>query len=106
MASPEFETVARLGLPVLIVIYNDAAYSAEVHHFGPLGQPVDLVKFPDTDFAAIGRSVGLSGITVRSRADLEPVREWAVRPRSGLVVDAKVEPTVVASWLEEAFRGH
>jgi thiamine pyrophosphate-dependent acetolactate synthase large subunit-like protein len=106
MAAPEFETVARLGLPVLIVIYNDAAYSAEVHHFGPLGQPVDLVKFPDTDFAAVGRSVGLSGITVRSRADLEPVREWAVRPRSGLVVDAKVEPTVVASWLEEAFRGH
>jgi acetolactate synthase I/II/III large subunit len=106
MAAPEFETVARLRLPVLIVIYNDAAYSAEVHHFGPLGQPVDLVKFPDTDFAAIGRSVGLSGITVRSRADLEPVREWAGRPRSGFVVDAKVEPTVVASWLEEAFRGH
>jgi thiamine pyrophosphate-dependent acetolactate synthase large subunit-like protein len=106
MAAPEFETVARLGLPVLIVIYNDAAYSAEVHHFGPMGQPVDLVKFPDTDFAAVGRSVGLSGITVRRRADLEQVREWAVRPRSGLVVDAKVEPTVVASWLEEAFRGH
>lgn len=106
MAAPEFETVARLGLPLLIVIYNDAAYSAEVHHFGPMGQPVDLVKFPDTDFAAVGRSVGLSGITVRSRADLEPVREWAVRPRPGLVVDAKVEPTVVASWLEEAFRGH
>jgi thiamine pyrophosphate-dependent acetolactate synthase large subunit-like protein len=106
MAAPELETAARLGLPLLIVIYNDAAYSAEVHHFGPMGQPVDLVKFPDTDFAAVGRSVGLSGITVRSRADLEPVREWAVRPRSGLVVDAKVEPTVVASWLEEAFRGH
>jgi thiamine pyrophosphate-dependent acetolactate synthase large subunit-like protein len=106
MALPEFETVARLGLPVLIVIYNDAAYSAEVHHFGPLGQPVDLVKFPDTDFAAIARSVGLTGITVRRRTDLEPVREWAARPRSGFVVDAKVEPTVVASWLEESFRGH
>jgi thiamine pyrophosphate-dependent acetolactate synthase large subunit-like protein len=106
MAAPEFETVARLGLPVLVVIYNDAAYSAEVHHFGPMGQPVDLVKFPDTDFAAVGRSFGLGGITVRRRADLEPVREWAVRPRSGLVIDAKVEPTVVASWLEEAFRGH
>jgi acetolactate synthase I/II/III large subunit len=106
MAAPEFETAARLGLPVLILVYNDAAYSAEVHHFGPMGQPVDLVKFPDTDFAALGRSLGLSGLTVRSRADLEPVREWAVRPRPGLVVDAKVEPTVVASWLEEAFRGH
>ena len=107
MALPEFETAGRLGLPILIVVYNDAAYSAEVHHFGPMGLPVDLVKFPDTDFAAIGRSVGLEGLTVRRRADLEPVRDWGARPqRSGLVVDAKVEPTVVASWLEDAFRGH
>ncbi len=107
MALPEFETVARTGLPILIVVYNDAAYSAEVHHFGPMGQPVDLVKFPDTDFAAIGRAFGLEALTVRRSADLEPLREWAARPpSSGLVVDAKVEPTVVASWLEEAFRGH
>lgn len=107
MALPEFETAARLDLGLLIVVYNDAAYSAEVHHFRPMGQPVDLVQFPDTDFAAIGRAVGLEGLTVRSRADLEPVRDWAAtEPRRGLVIDAKVVPTVVAEWLEEAFRGH
>ena len=107
MALPEFESAGRLGLPILIVVYNDAAYSAEVHHFGPMGQPVNLVKFPDTDFAAIGRAVGLEGLTVRCRADLEPVRDWAGGlQRCGLVVDAKVEPTVVASWLKDSFRGH
>jgi thiamine pyrophosphate-dependent acetolactate synthase large subunit-like protein len=88
-------------------VYNDAAYSAEVHHFKPMGQAVDLVQFADTDFAAIGRAVGLEGLTVRSRSDLESVRSWVVtRPRRGLVIDAKVVPTVVAEWLEEAFRGH
>jgi hypothetical protein len=30
----------------------------------------------------------------------------AAGARPGLVVDAKVVPTVVAEWLEEAFRGH
>src|SRR5206468_6255146 len=52
----DLETVARLGLRMLVVVYNDAAYGAEVHHFGPHGHPLDLVRFPDVDFAAVGRA--------------------------------------------------
>jgi thiamine pyrophosphate-dependent acetolactate synthase large subunit-like protein len=107
MALPEFETVARLGLRMLIVVYNDAAYGAEVHHFGPMGHPVDLVQFPDVDFAALGRAAGLQGATIRRRGDLDVVTSWlADGGVPGLVLDAKVVPTVVAEWLEEAFRGH
>jgi thiamine pyrophosphate-dependent acetolactate synthase large subunit-like protein len=92
---------------MLIVIYNDAAYGAEVHHFGPQGHSVDLVQFPDVDFAALGRAVGLRGVTVRQAADLDSVRQWLADGASpALVLDAKVVPTVVAEWLEEAFRGH
>jgi thiamine pyrophosphate-dependent acetolactate synthase large subunit-like protein len=92
---------------MLIVIYNDAAYGAEVHHFGPHGHPLDLVQFPDVDFAAIGRAVGLRGATVRRVEDLGIVSEWVSSGMApGLVLDAKVVPTVVAEWLEEAFRGH
>ena len=108
MALPELETVARLGLRMLIVVYNDAAYGAEVHHFGPQGHPVELVQFPDIDFAALGRAAGLDGATVRRRKDLDTVvTPWLEgQGRPGLVLDAKVVPTVVAEWLEEAFRGH
>jgi thiamine pyrophosphate-dependent acetolactate synthase large subunit-like protein len=103
----DFETVARLGLRMLIVVYNDAAYGAEVHHFGPQGHPLDIVQFPETDFAAIGRAVGLRGATVRRVEDIQVVTEWLDSgARPGLVLDAKVVPTVVAEWLEEAFRGH
>jgi thiamine pyrophosphate-dependent acetolactate synthase large subunit-like protein len=103
----DFETVARLGLRMLIVIYNDCAYGAEVHHFGPHGVPLDIVQFPETDFAAIGRAVGLRGATVRTVADLGVVTDWLESGATpGLVLDAKVVPTVVAEWLEEAFRGH
>ena len=103
----DFETVGRLGLRMLIVIYNDSAYGAEVHHFGPHGHPLDLVRFPDVDFAALGRAVGLRGATVRRAEDLSVVSDWLRSGASpGLVLDAKVVPTVVAEWLEEAFRGH
>ncbi len=103
----DLETVARLGLRMLIVVYNDAAYGAEVHHFGPHGHPLDLVRFPDVDFAAVGRAFGLHSATVRSAGDLAAVRQWlASGATPGMVLDAKVVPTVVAEWLEEAFRGH
>ncbi len=106
MSLPELETVARLGLHMLIVIYNDAAYGAEVHHFGPQGAPLDLVRFPDVDFAALGRAVGLTAITIRHHDDLGAVATWLLDGRGTLLLDAKVVPTVVAEWLEEAFRGH
>jgi thiamine pyrophosphate-dependent acetolactate synthase large subunit-like protein len=103
----DLETVARLGLRMLVVIYNDAAYGAEVHHFGPHGHPLDLVRFPDVDFAALGRALGLRGASVRCPADLDAVRAWLDDDAcGGMVLDAKVVPTVVAEWLEEAFRGH
>jgi thiamine pyrophosphate-dependent acetolactate synthase large subunit-like protein len=107
LSLPDFETVARMGLRLLIVIYNDSAYGAEVHHFGPHGHPLDIVRFPEVDFAALGRAVGLRGATIRCVDDLSVINKWlADGGMPGLVLDAKVVPTVVAEWLEEAFRGH
>jgi len=107
MGISELETAVRLGLPLLIVVYDDEAYGAEVHHFGPDGYPLDTVRFPPTDLAAIGRGFGCTGITVRSAADLGPVRDWLAGPRTApLLIDAKVTSERGAWWLEEAFRGH
>jgi thiamine pyrophosphate-dependent acetolactate synthase large subunit-like protein len=110
MALAELETAVRLGLPLLVAIYDDAAYGAEVHHFGPQGHAVDLTQFADVDFAAVARALGAEALTVRSTADLAPVADWLARRAAGpvapLVLDAKVEPNVVAEWLEEAFRAH
>jgi thiamine pyrophosphate-dependent acetolactate synthase large subunit-like protein len=105
MALPELETLGRLRLPVLVVIYDDSAYGAEVHHFRPLGQAVDLAQFPDTDFAALAEAAGCRGLTARSVEDLAGVRSWLADPDRPLVLDAKVDPDIHAEWLEEAFRG-
>jgi acetolactate synthase-1/2/3 large subunit len=88
------------------VIYNDAAYSAEVHHFGPGDAPLDTVRFPDTDFAGLAQAVGARGATVRRVEDLGVLNEWLETRDAPLVLDAKVTPDVVAEWLEEAFRAH
>ncbi len=107
MGVSELETVVRLGLPMIIVIYDDEAYGAEVHHFGPDGFALDTVRFPPADIAAIGRGFGCAGVTVRGPGDLGPVRDWLAGPRDRpLVIDAKVASASGSWWLEEAFRGH
>ena len=106
MSLGELETAARYRLPMLVVVYNDSAYGAEVHHFGPEGQPVNIARFPDTDFAALARAAGAEGVAVRKVGDLAPVEGWLERRDRPLVVDAKVNPEVRAEWLEEAFRAH
>jgi thiamine pyrophosphate-dependent acetolactate synthase large subunit-like protein len=104
MALAELETAARLGLPLLVLVYDDAAYGAEVHHFGPDGHDLDIVRFPDADLAAIARAAGCEAVTARS-LDLEPVAAWLRDPRGPIVVDAKVDPRIYGEWLADAFRG-
>jgi thiamine pyrophosphate-dependent acetolactate synthase large subunit-like protein len=107
MGISELETAVRLGLALLIVIYDDEAYGAEVHHFGPDGHPLDIVTFPPTDLAEIGRGFGCAAVTVRRLDDLTAVADWLASPRDRpLVVHAKVTTHRAAWWLEEAFRGH
>jgi thiamine pyrophosphate-dependent acetolactate synthase large subunit-like protein len=107
MAAAELETVVRLGLPMVVVVYDDAAYGAEVHHFGPDGADLHTVRFPERDLAAIARGYGFEALTARSVADLAPVAEWVAGPRAvPLLIDAKVTRDEPSWWLEEAFRGH
>ncbi len=104
MSVAELTTVVRLGLPMVIVVYNDAAFGAEVHHFH---SPLETVTFPDSDIAAIGRGFGCDGITVRAVKDLDAARDWLAGLRERpLVIDAKIWSSRGSWWLEEAFRGH
>lgn len=107
MAIAEFETAVRERIPLLVIVYNDAAYGAEVHHFGEGGAELGTVTFPDTDIAALARGFGAEGITVRTVQDLDAVREWLDSdPDRPLVIDAKIASDGGAWWLKEAFVGH
>ncbi|WP_433491354.1 thiamine pyrophosphate-binding protein [Nocardia grenadensis] len=109
MAISELETAVRCALPLVVIVYNDSAYGAEVHHFGAADHAT--VTFPETDIAAIATGFGATGVTVGSVADLAPVREWVEQyRRTGrarpLVIDAKITSDGGAWWLAEAFAGH
>jgi thiamine pyrophosphate-dependent acetolactate synthase large subunit-like protein len=104
MAMADMETAVRLGLRMCILVYNDASYAAEVHYFGRQGFSTDIVKFPDTDFARVARGYGARGLTVRTLADLDPLKAWVAEGCPGvLVIDGKINPNLEADWHAEHF---
>jgi thiamine pyrophosphate-dependent acetolactate synthase large subunit-like protein len=102
MSLADLETAVRLGLNMCILVYNDAALGAEVHHFRRLGLDVELARFPPTDIAAVARGLGAQGITVRSLAGLEPLEKWVADGAKGVfLIDAKINPDYEADWAKE-----
>jgi len=92
MVLAELETVARLGLPVTVVVFNDAALSLieikqRPHHGGP-----GAVRYRPTDFAAMARASGLDAATVATPGELAAAvadpAGWH-RPR---LIDARIDP--------------
>jgi thiamine pyrophosphate-dependent acetolactate synthase large subunit-like protein len=104
MSLADLETAVRLKLRMCVLIYNDASYAAEVHLFKRRGMSVDIVQFPDTDFASIARGHGARAVTVRTLADLAPVGDWVKAGAPGVfVIDGKISPDLEADWHAEHF---
>ena len=102
MGLPELETLIRVSHSALVVIFNDAAYGAEVHMYRPLVTDTSPATFGDTDFAAVARSFGAEAATVRTVADLAGLCAWREAGGHGTyLLDCKVVPDVVAKYLSD-----
>ena len=102
MGLPELETLIRVSRSALVVIFNDAAYGAEVHMYRPLVTDTSPATFGDIDFAAVARSFGARSATVRTVADLAGLHAWREAGCHGTyLVDCKVVPDVVAKYLSD-----
>jgi acetolactate synthase-1/2/3 large subunit len=102
MGLPELETLIRVSPSALVVIFNDAAYGAEVHMYRALVTDISPATFGDTDFAAVARSLGAQAATVRTAADLAGLRAWRDAGCHGTyLIDCKVVPDVVARYLSD-----
>ncbi len=99
MSLPELETLARLRLPVVVVVMDDGAYGAEVHHLRERGRPLDAAQFETPDLVRVAESLGASGVRVDRLEDLDEVgRRLAQGLDRPLVVHARIDGEVVSDW--------
>jgi thiamine pyrophosphate-dependent acetolactate synthase large subunit-like protein len=108
MAIADLETAVRTaGGRGIAVVWNDAAYGAEVNLYGLKGLAEGPMRIPEADFAAAAAAFGAEGVIVRELADLEALAAWAARPvaeRPFLLLDCRISGAVVAPYQQEIIR--
>jgi acetolactate synthase-1/2/3 large subunit len=105
MVLAELETVARLGLPIVVVVFDDAALSLIRIKQAPEGHGGEpAVRFRDVDYAAIGRAVGIPSERVEERDGLARALREALGRSGPSLIDAVVDPSGYPSVMQ-AVRG-
>ncbi|MCF2573229.1 thiamine pyrophosphate-binding protein [Brevibacterium sp. UCMA 11754] len=108
MALSDLDTAVRsAGGRGMAVVFNDAAYGAEVNLYGLKGLNRAPMLIDEIDFAALGSAAGGHGVAVHSLADLDIVNEWKATPvdeRKFLVLDLRISGAVIAPYQEEVIR--
>ncbi|MDR2256949.1 MAG: thiamine pyrophosphate-binding protein [Arthrobacter sp.] len=100
MALPDLETAVRhCGGRGLAVVWNDAAYGAEVNLYGVLGLERSPMLIEQVDFAALTEAFGGRGVVVTRLEDLAALAAWreedpATRPF--LTLDLRISGAVIA----------
>ncbi|MDN5658289.1 thiamine pyrophosphate-binding protein [Brevibacterium sandarakinum] len=108
MALSDLDTAIRsAGGRGMAVVFNDAAYGAEVNLYGLKGLDKTPMLIDEIDFAALASAAGGHGVVVRSLADIEVVNEWkatSVDERKFLLLDLRISGSVIAPYQEEVIR--
>lgn len=108
MAIADLESAVRAaGGRGCAVIWNDAAYGAEVNLYGLKGLAQGPMRIPEVDFAAFGAAVGAEGVVVRELADLDRLAEWAQEDpaaRPFLLLDLRISGDIIAPYQQEIIR--
>lgn len=78
----EFNTAVRLGLDLIVIVANDSAYGAEHIQFIDRKMDPSLTEFHWPSFAEVATSLGGTGMSVSSKAELETAIE-ALKDRKG-----------------------
>ena len=94
MTLAELETLARLQLPVTVVVFDDAALSLIEVKQKPGQGGSGAVRFQPVDFAAVAAAMGLDSTVVTTAAEAAAALSggWD-RPR---LIDARIDPSTYA----------
>ncbi|MGN7198578.1 thiamine pyrophosphate-binding protein [Arthrobacter sp. SAFR-044] len=102
MGLSDLESLIGAARSAIVVIYNDAAYGAEIHQYGSQGLTEKPMLIPEVDFSGVARALGAESAVIRSLADLSALQEWIdAGARGTFVADCRITSSVRAPWLTE-----
>ena len=103
MALAELETLGRLALDVVVVVFNDALSLIAVKQDDEQGGD-GAMRYSPIDFAAVAGSLGVPSFRADNTEELHDALVKALGRRGPCLIDVAVDPTGYAALLD-AIRG-
>ena len=102
MALAELETVSRLELALVVIVFDDSALSLIRIKQAPHGHGGDAaVRYRDTRFAEVAQAVGIPSRRVHDTSDLREALDEAFDSPGPWLIDAVVDPSGYPAVLED-----
>jgi acetolactate synthase-1/2/3 large subunit len=100
MVASELETVARLRLPIVIVVFNDAALSLIEVKQEQKGFEGVSMRYAGPDLLALGRAFGIRALAAADEATLTSALLAAQTAPGPTLIDARIDPSGYRRVLE------
>jgi thiamine pyrophosphate-dependent acetolactate synthase large subunit-like protein len=89
----ELETIVRHGMQMVLVVWNDCGYGAEVHKLVAKGFNEKLAQWKSPDFVALARAFGGDGVLLKDTAAIGDAIADGLRKGGLYLIDARVSPS-------------
>jgi thiamine pyrophosphate-dependent acetolactate synthase large subunit-like protein len=96
MHASELDTAARLGVKLLIAVFNDEALGAEYQKFASKKMDARASAIPTPDLGAVARAFGCRGQLVRSLDEVKAGVDEFLAGDGPMVLDIRVSRSVVS----------
>ena len=100
MVAAELETMARLRLPITVIVFNDAALSLIEVKQEQRGYAGASMRYAGPDLAALAKSFGVAARVVTDEAAFTSALVAAQGEARPLLVDARIDPSGYRAMLE------
>ncbi len=89
----ELETIVRHKMQMVLVVWNDTGYGAEVHKLIAKGFDEKLAQWESPNFVALAKAFGGDGVLLKDPSELGGAIAEGLRKGGLYLIDARVSPT-------------
>ena len=101
----ELETAVRYGVPLTVIVLNDAGYGAEVHKLRTHGLDVGLARWKSPDYVALAKAFGGDGVLLQRETDLPGALAQGLERRGLFLIDCRISPSTLSDPYQKIHQG-
>ena len=102
----ELESVVREKLQMVLVVWNDGGYGAEVHKLVAKGFNEKLAQWESPDFVALAKAFGGDGVLLKDVSEIGAAVAEGLRKGGLYLIDARVSPSTPTEPYAKVYFGH